>query len=401
VSSTYDDSQVPMRLLMLNNEFPPLGGGTGTVNKAILDRLLKVDGWTIDLITSALGREGEKQQYAPNVRLIKVPVNNRNIHHSTGLELLKYAIGALRESRRQHDIRSYNACFAWSTVPAGWVAWRIRRATGLPYIVRICGVDIPGFEARYRYIYPFLAPVLSTIWRGAEKVVTKCRGETDMLRAADPATVPSVVYNGVVIDDFQPSRPPQEGEPLRLICVGRLIERKGQRDLIEAVARLVARGIDVRLSLVGTGDSESSYRRLVNDRGLAGRIEFAGYVPREDMPGQYSRAHVFVLPSYNEGMSVSTLEAMAAGLPLVVSRTGGVEELVEERNNGLSFRPGDIAGLTSHLEALARDASLVRSMGKRSLVRAAAFSWDSAAEAYVHMLKEISTSNSTEKRSGT
>ena len=78
---------------------------------------------------------------------------------------------------------------------------------------------------------------------------------------------------------------------------------------------------------------------------------------------------------------------MAAGLPLVVSRTGGVEELVDEGCNGLTFRPGDIDGLTYHLKTLARDASLLHGLGKNSLARAATFSWERAAAAYIKMLK--------------
>ena len=71
-----------MRLLMLNNEFPPLGGGTGTVNLALLQRWARVPALEIDLVTSALGTQFEQEQFAERIRIFKVPVNNRNIHHS-------------------------------------------------------------------------------------------------------------------------------------------------------------------------------------------------------------------------------------------------------------------------------------------------------------------------------
>ena len=116
-----------MRLLMLNNEFPPLGGGTGTVNLAILQRMAKVPGLEVDLITSALGRQAEKDRLGERIRIFKVPVNNRVIHHSSNRELIAYAAQAWSLAGRLHLARSYDFCFAWSAVPAGGVAWALRQ----------------------------------------------------------------------------------------------------------------------------------------------------------------------------------------------------------------------------------------------------------------------------------
>jgi glycosyltransferase involved in cell wall biosynthesis len=378
-----------IRVLMLNNEFPPLGGGTGTVNQAILDRLAALPELRIDAITSALGREREESRYAERVTMIKVPVNNRNLHHSSARELIAYAWRALDEARRRHALAPYDICFAWSAVPAGWVALRLKRALGLRYLVRVCGVDIPGFEARYRYVYPVLTPVLRAVWREADMVVAKCRGETDMIRAVDASITPAIIPNGVDTASFCPSSPPSPGEPLRVVCVGRLIERKGQRRLIEAVARLAAEGRRIEVQFVGTGDSEPAYRRLVAEKHVEDRVTFAGYVPRERIARHYAAAHVFVLPSDNEGMSVSTLEAMAAGLPLVVSRTGGTEELVEEGVNGVTFDPGDTSALMAALRELAAEPERVARMGRASLARARAFGWEQAAARYARFFETL------------
>jgi phosphatidylinositol alpha-1,6-mannosyltransferase len=108
-----------MRILMLNNEFPPLGGGTGTVNRAILQQLAQEQDLEIDLVTSALGRRREQERFAERVRILKVPVNSQNIHHSSNRELLTYAARALPAALRLQRTRSYDLCFAWSAVPAG------------------------------------------------------------------------------------------------------------------------------------------------------------------------------------------------------------------------------------------------------------------------------------------
>ena len=143
-----------MRILMLDNEFPPFGGGMGTVNEALLNCYARYPEFEIDLITSAVGGKEEELRFAERIRIIKLPVWNRNIHHSTWSELLLYAAQALPRSIRRHRTCHYDFCLAWSTLPAGAVARALHRLEGLEYAVWVSGPDIPGFERRYRFLYP-------------------------------------------------------------------------------------------------------------------------------------------------------------------------------------------------------------------------------------------------------
>ena len=379
-----------LRVLMLNNEFPPLGGGTGTVNQALLRRFASVPGLEIDLVTSALGKTQEDEALAERIHLYKVPVNNQNIHHSSNRELATYGARALPLAISLHRARPYDLCFAWCSVPAGGVALALRRSIGLRYVVRVSGPDIPGFENRYARLYPILKPVVRAIWRGAEIVVAKCEGEADMIRAVDTKAPITLVPNGVDLKAFPPGEQVPDDGPLRLLCVARLIERKGQHHLIEAVKQLTDQGVEVTLDLVGTGDAAPAYEELVRNLGLADRVNFAGYVPRSEIARYYAAAHVFALPSRNEGMSVATLEAMAAGLPAVVTHAGGMAELIEEGVNGLTFDWGNVEALVEHLGRLAAERTLVRQMGNASRARAAGFTWEAVSEHYVMMYAEVS-----------
>src|SRR5688572_27582872 len=224
-----------MRLLMLNNEFPPLGGGTGTVNRVMLEHFARVAGLEIDLITSALGKNFEEEPFSDRIKLYKVPVRNKNIHHSSNRELIEYSLRGLRHALKLHRKQPYDLCFAWSAVPAGAIALALRRLVGLRYIVRVCGPDIPGFERRYQSIQRFLLPLIRRIWYGAERVVAKSEREIEMIHAVDPYLSCLLIPNGVDIVAFKPNQTVPEAGPLRILCVGRLIERKGQHHLIEAV----------------------------------------------------------------------------------------------------------------------------------------------------------------------
>lgn len=378
-----------MRILMLNNEFPPLGGGTGTVNQAMLACFAQVSGLEIDLITSALRKSYEEELFAEKIRIYKVPIRNRNIHHSSNRELAEYFLRGWRLASRLYRQEKYDFCFAWSAVPAGAIALALRRMMGLRYMLRVCGPDIPGFETRYRSIHFFLAPLIRRIWWAADSVVAKSAREIEMIQAVDPAVDCLLIPNGVDASRFKPIHPAPDDGPLKLLCVGRLIERKGQRHLIEVIKRLSDATLDVELDLVGEGDARPAIEAQVARLGLGDRVCFSGYVPREKIAEHYAAAHVFVLPSYNEGMSVALLEAMAAGLAVVVTPTGGTSELIEPEINGLVFDWGDVETLASHLRRLAQDRSVVRRMGQAARQRASEFSWDRAALRYVEIFRSL------------
>ena len=374
---------------MLNNEFPPLGGGMGTVNMALLKQFSNEPGLEIDLVTSALGRDYEEEQFSERIRIYKVPVNNRNIHHSSNRELITYSLRGYRQARRLHKENPYDLGFAWSGVPAGGVAYALKRMDGLDYIVRVSGPDIPGFEHRYKYIYPFLTPIIKAIWHNARFVIVKCNEELDMIRELDNGVNLKIIPNGVDLENFYPGERFFDEDPLRLVCVGRLIERKGQNHLIKAVKILTDKDIDVQLDLVGEGDARQDYEELAERLGVADRVHFLGYVPRNKIANHYKSAHVFVLPSYNEGMSVATLEAMAAGLPLLLTRTGGSLDFVHEGENGFTFEYGDIKKLSSHIDFFSKHRTQASRMGAVSRKYAEAFSWESVANSYRDLLMDV------------
>lgn len=389
-----------MRVLMLDNEFPPLGGGMGTANQALLRRFALHPELEIDLITAALGGQSEEEQFSDRIRIFKVPVWNRNIHHSSNRELVTYAALALPLAWRLQHQRGYDFCFAWSTVPSGGVAWLLQRLTGLPYLVWVSGPDIPGFELRYQHIYPLLTPVDRAIWRRAGIVVAKCQGELDMIDSLASDQPVTMIPNGVDPELFQPGPPVPDDGPLRVLCVGRLIERKGQHHLIEATKRLAGEGIDVTLHLVGAGDSLHDFEAMTRRLGIEDRVHFAGFVPRTEIGRHFSSAHVFASPSYCEGMSIAVLEAMAAGLPVIVTRTGGTDELVQEGENGLTFDWADVDALARHLRLLATDRALARRMGVAARARALNFSWDAIAQRYLDLFPQVGMSPANAGASG-
>lgn len=363
------------KILMLNNEYPPLGGGTGTVNKEVLERLALYPNLKIDLVTGWQGKGKKIEKVGENVRIIKLGLNNKNIHHASNSELIKYTLKAFLETRRLHKKEKYNLCFAWSTIPAGFVSYLLLVFYKLPYMVRVGGPDIPGFEERYKTIYKIISPVIKLIWKKSRLIISKCQTEYDMIYSINKKLPIKIIFNGVDTDKFT-AKSYVEKEILTIICPARLIKRKGQEVLIKAIGNLKEKGIILKCNFVGDGDEKENYIKLASKLGIEEQLNFKSYIPREKMLEEYHTADIFVLPSYNEGMSNALLEAMACGLPVIVTDVGGTDELVKDGENGYVFEKGDVGHLSKIMERMHCASYSIKSLGQESRQRVEKLSWE-------------------------
>jgi glycosyltransferase involved in cell wall biosynthesis len=171
-----------------------------------------------------------------------------------------------------------------------------------------------------------------------------------------------VVHCGIDPARFAPvDRSGRDG--VEVLCVGQLLPRKGQRVLLDAVASLRDRGVDVRVTLVGDGPSRSALEAAVDALDLRDRVKLTGAVGQDDIRTLYDAADLFCLPSFAEGVPVVLMEAMAAGLPVVTTPIAGVPELVDAAT-GVLVAPGRADLLADALESLAADPERRVAMGR-------------------------------------
>ncbi|NUT96395.1 MAG: glycosyltransferase family 4 protein [Saccharothrix sp.] len=147
---------------------------------------------------------------------------------------------------------------------------------------------------------------------------------------------------------------------LRLLLAGRIAPRKQQAFMVDVLAGLLREGVDADLTLAGsvhssTKDYAASVERRIGELGLAERVHTVSDVRNDDMVRLYGRADVVVQPSTEEGLGLAVLEAMACAVPVVVSDTVGLEEIVTSHDVGLRADVGDLTGWVAQLAALAAD----------------------------------------------
>jgi glycosyltransferase involved in cell wall biosynthesis len=199
-----------------------------------------------------------------------------------------------------------------------------------------------------------------------EPFVRSCHAVVATSRAvAAAAGCGTVVYPGAEVPGSKASlreRPPTIG------AVGRLEPVKGLGFLLEAAALLRPRFPDLRVELAGSGSDESRLRSLAERLGLAGSVGFLGW--QNDVNALHRRWQVLVQPSLHEAFGLAALEAMASGVPVVASATGGLPELVEDEQSGFLVSVGDVEALASRLGRLLEDEALRLRMGEAARRRA-------------------------------
>ncbi len=363
------------RILVLNYEFPPLGGGAGNATYYLLKEFAKNSklsaGWRIDLVTSSVDKF-RTEQFASNITIHFLDIGKKgNLHYQSNLDLLKYSWRAYRYCRKLKTQKKFDLIHAFFGIPCGYIAMKL----GLPYIVSLRGSDVPFYNRRFYWLDKLIFKRLSRkIWQRARKVVANSQGLRSLALQTLPNQKIDVIYNGVDVDEFKPAERSESSKILKLISTGRLIERKGYKYLIEAIADLK----EIQLTLVGDGNIKEELKTLAKEK--RSNVVFLGKKNHKEIVNLLQQADIFCLPSLNEGMSNSILEAMACGLPIIATDTGGSLELIE--GNGYIVSKASVIELKKAILSYVNNINLLYSQSLISRELAEKMSWGEVAEQY-------------------
>jgi phosphatidylinositol alpha 1,6-mannosyltransferase len=211
-------------------------------------------------------------------------------------------------------------------------------------------------------------PVATIGWKDLGRIY----GKADAVTAPTPRAVELLHRRAGLTDAFPVScgidadryraTPKVPGDVPTVLFVGRLDQEKRVDELIRAFAALPA-DLPAQLEIIGDGGRREEWTVLAREAGLGERVRFRGFVSEEELVEAYARAAVFCMPSIAELQSLATLEAMAAGTPVVVADAMALPHLVRPGRNGWLFQPGEVPELTTRLAALLADPALRKRMG--------------------------------------
>jgi phosphatidylinositol alpha-1,6-mannosyltransferase len=345
------------RTLVVTNDFPPRQGGIQTFVAALLATRPPES-----LVVLASDHPGSAEHDAAlPYEVVRAP---------TGM--LLPTPGAARTAARLAREHGCRTAFFGAAAPLGALAPGLRRAgverlVGATHGHETGWVALPGARQALQRIAGGL-DVLTYISRYTHGKLAPALGGRTELAQLSP---------GVDITRFSPDVDGTAvrercglGEDPVVVCVSRLVPRKGQDVLLRAWPQVLARHPRARLLLVGGGPLEATLRRRVADHGLGASVVLTGGVPAEALPEYYAAGDVFAMPCRTrrggldvEGLGMVFLEAAACGLPVVAGTSGGAPETVVEEETGHVVDPRSPAAVAGVLADLLDDPARARAMG--------------------------------------
>ncbi|MFE7208933.1 glycosyltransferase family 4 protein [Streptomyces sp. NPDC057611] len=356
------------KTLIVTNDFPPRPGG---IQAFLHNMALRLDPERLVVYASTWkrGREGAEATAAFDAEQPFTVVRDRTTMLLPTPGATRRAVGLLRE-------HGCTAVWFGAAAPLGLMAPALRRA-GAERLV----ATTHGHEAGWAQL-PAARGLLRRVGESTDTITYL--GEYTRSRIA-AALTPEAVGRMVQLPpgvDEKVFHPGSGGDEVRarlgltdrpvVVCVSRLVRRKGQDTLIRAMPRILAAEPDTVLLIVGGGPYEKELRALAARTGVSGSVRFTGSVPWAELPAHYGAGDVFAMPCRTrrggldvEGLGIVYLEASATGLPVVAGDSGGAPDAVLDGETGWVVRGGSPEEAADRVVTLLGDAELRRRMGER------------------------------------
>jgi glycogen(starch) synthase len=378
-----------MRVLIANYEFPPVGGGASKVSYELAKKLVE-KGHDVVVLTSRFGNLPRLQKREGMV-IHRVWSWRKGIHDSGLRGAFTYLLMALPVLRRILKKERIDVVHYFFGLPTGLLSLYSHGIAGKPYIISLRGSDVPLYDRDSRKLMVLHRATRSLshqIWRSASNVFAVSYGLRKLAQESFPDVSVGVIHNGVdVIDPATLGGRTREDSRLRLVCVSRLIPRKGVADLLHALALI--KNVECDLTVVGEGPIVVELERLAAELGLSERVSFAGYKSAEDVKQYYIDADAFILPTRSDAFANVILEAMAAALPVIATDVGGVAEAVVDGETGILVEPRQPDQLAAAIQVLADDRTLAERYGRSGRERVRRFfTWTINSDRYIEAYYE-------------
>lgn len=373
-----------MKILMISHEYPPVGGGGANACMFLAREYIR-QGHEVTILTVNFQGVYAENEMEEGVKVLRVNAKRKYKEHCNFTEMLDFIIKAWPQISKLQKVEKYDACQVFFGIPSGPLGYMLKKRYHVPYIIRFGGGDIPGFQDRFSGVYKLLGPFIKIIWKNADALVANSKGLRRLALAFYDKKEIKIIPNGVDTSFFVPESG-KCSDVIEVLFVSRLIERKGLQYILPDWHKVSEKsGRRVHLTIVGDGPYKETLQKIAEDHNLETQVYFAGQKDKSEIVKYYQKADVFILPSKKEGMPNVVLEAMACGLPVVMTPCQGSEELIDQ--NGSIVEIGDFV---EQVAEICRDDLLRERQGKKSLERAVnEFSWKKTAGAYLEILEQI------------
>ena len=371
-----------MNILMHSYEFPPLGGGGAKVVHGLSTRLVKM-GIDIDLVTmKSRGLKTCERVNGVNVHRVPCIRTRQSICYTP--EMISYVVAGLPKALKLARKKTFDLNHTHFVFPDGLIAYVIKKLTGLPYIITVHGSDVPGYNPdRFTIQHKLLFPLWRQVVQNATHIVSPSETLLNLMQSQTVRVPITIIPNGLDPLKFQPNREKKN----RILVVSRMFARKGTQYFLQALEKLPGtEGYEV--NIVGEGPYLGSLKHMAES--LPAHVKFWGHLNNNspELRDLFETSRIFVFPSEAENFPNVLLEAMAAGMAIMTTKTTGCAEVVGD--TGILIPPRDAEAILANLVKLMEDENLCRNLGKAARARLEQrFTWDVVASQYKKLYKEF------------
>jgi glycosyltransferase involved in cell wall biosynthesis len=371
-----------MRILCINYEYPPLGGGAGNATAHIAKEMVLL-GAEVQVLTSAFEGFARLEQ-VDGFTIRRIPTVRRHEEKCAAWEMAVFMVSACLYVPMLARTFKPDAVIAFFGIPSGPSAWLCKAIHGIPYVVSLRGGDVPGFQPYdLARMHTLTGPLIRFLWQRAGAVVPNSAGLAALAKSFEPRCDYSVIPNGADTILFSPRNTERKPGPVRLFCHGRVVYQKGL-DVLLAALGLLPPDLSWELHIAGDGPQRPELENQANILGIADRVFFKGWMRRPELTVVMREMDIFAFASRDEGMPNAVLEAMASGLPVVATRITGNEELVVPEKTGLLVSSESPDELAVALSRLIQNEALRSAMGRSGRQKVEEeYSWASVAARYL------------------
>lgn len=367
-----------MKILMLNYEYPPLGGGAAPVTQSLSEELVRL-GHVVDVVT--MGFKGLKRKEKINgVTIYRLPSIRKEQSVCQTHEMLSFCISAYRFLPKLMKQNKYDINHTHFIIPSGILSYLNRKK--LPYIITCHGSDVPGYNPdRFGLQHKLLKPLWNEIVKNASCITSPSGYFKDLILKAGKYNRVEVISNGINPENYAPKK-----KEKKILVVSRLFERKGIQYVINAMECIK----DYKLVICGTGPYKEQLNQQI-EKSRIKNVQLLGYVSPERLKQEYETSSIFVFPSSAESFGVVLLEAMASGCAVITTNDTGCPEVVGE--TALLINPKSTEEIKMALIKLIENDSLRKKLGVSARKRVEKnFAWTIIAKQYLNVYEDVLSS---------
>ena len=368
-----------MRILVLNYEYPPLGGGAAPVCEQLC-RLFAQRGHSVQVVT--MGFRGlAAHEVRDGVAVTRVPALRKHQATCETSEMLSYVLSAWPRVAWRIRRESFDIIHCHFVIPTGLLAYLATGRHGTPYVLTSHGSDIPGYNPdRFKKEHHLTTPLLRRIMRRAALITAPSQYLRGLMNQACGPFDILHIPNGINLDRFK-VKPKQR----RILMTGRLLPRKGFQNVLAALDGV---DTDYEVHIAGDGPMRPALEEQAGK--LNAKVVFHGWldINSAELKDLYETSAVFCLPSERENASISLLEAMLAGMAVITSDVTGCPETVGDA--GLVVPPRDVEALRAALERLLRSPEEQAEYGRKARRRIEQlFDWETIGGQYLACFERV------------